>query len=30
LPVGQDPNSYFVAGAAATDFAGCLQRVQAL
>ena len=30
LPAGQDPNSYFVAGAAAADFAGCLERAQAL
>ncbi len=30
LPAGQDPNSYWVAGAAAADFAGCLERAQAL
>jgi DNA primase len=26
LPAGQDPNSYFVAGASAADFARCLER----
>jgi len=26
LPAGQDPNSYFVAGASAADFATCLER----
>jgi DNA primase len=26
LPAGQDPNSYFVAGAAAADFAECLEQ----
>ena len=26
LPAGQDPNSYFVAGATAADFAACLER----
>jgi DNA primase len=28
LPPGQDPNSYFVAGATAADFTVCLQRAQ--
>jgi DNA primase len=28
LPYGQDPNSYFAAGASAADFAACLQRAQ--
>jgi hypothetical protein len=28
LPAGHDPNSYFVAGATADDFAGCLARAQ--
>jgi DNA primase len=28
LPHGHDPNSYFVAGAAAADFTHCLQRAQ--
>jgi DNA primase len=28
LPAGQDPNSYFVAGATAADFHACLQRAQ--
>jgi len=30
LPQGQDPNSYFVAGAASADFTACLQRAQPL
>jgi len=30
LPHGQDPNSYFVNGATATDFAGRLERAQLL
>ena len=30
LPDGQDPNSYFVAGATAADFASCLQRAHSL
>lgn len=30
LPHGHDPNSYFVAGAAAADFIGCLERAQQL
>lgn len=30
LPHGHDPNSYFVAGATAADFAQCLERAQAL
>ena len=30
LPQGQDPNSYFVAGATAADFTVCLQRAQPL
>ncbi len=30
LPHGHDPNSYFVAGATATDFTGCLERAQQL
>jgi len=30
LPQGQDPNSYFVAGATAADFTACLQRAQPL
>jgi DNA primase len=30
LPRGHDPNSYFVAGASAADFAHCLQRAQPL
>ena len=30
LPHGHDPNSYFVAGATATDFTGCLERTQQL
>jgi DNA primase len=30
LPCGHDPNSYFVAGATAADFAACLQRAQLL
>jgi DNA primase len=28
LPEGHDPNSYFLAGASAADFAGCLHRAQ--
>ena len=28
LPQGHDPNSYFVAGASATDLTACLQRAQ--
>jgi DNA primase len=28
LPQGQDPNSYFAAGATAADFTACLQRAQ--
>lgn len=28
LPAGHDPNSYFVAGATAADFAACLQQAQ--
>lgn len=30
LPHGHDPNSYFVAGAAAADFTNCLERAQPL
>jgi DNA primase len=30
LPRGHDPNSYFVAGATATDFLACLQQAQPL
>ena len=30
LPPGPDPNSYFVDGATATDFAACLQHAQRL
>ena len=30
LPHGHDPNSYFVGGATATDFTGCLERAQQL
>jgi DNA primase len=30
LPDGHDPNSYFVGGATATDFADCLERAQRL
>ena len=30
LPHGHDPNSYFVAGATATDFTGCLERARQL
>jgi len=30
LPAGEDPNSYFVAGAGAADFARCLQGAQPL
>lgn len=30
LPQGQDPNSYFVAGATAADFTACLERAQPL
>jgi DNA primase catalytic core len=30
LPAGHDPNSYFVAGAAAADFAGCLEGAHSL
>lgn len=30
LPHGRDPNSYFVAGATATDFTDCLERAQQL
>jgi DNA primase len=30
LPHGHDPNSYFVAGATATDFTDCLERAQQL
>jgi len=30
LPKGHDPNSYFVAGATAADFAGCLAQAQAV
>jgi DNA primase len=30
LPTGQDPNSYFVAGATAADFATCLEGAQRL
>lgn len=30
LPAGHDPNSYFVAGAAAADFADCLEGAQPL
>jgi len=30
LPEGEDPNSYFVAGATAADFASCLQQAQPL
>jgi DNA primase len=30
LPAGRDPNSYFVAGATATDFTDCLERAQQL
>jgi DNA primase len=30
LPQGQDPNSYFVAGATAADFTACLERARLL
>lgn len=30
LPIGHDPNSYFVAGATAADFTDCLERAQQL
>jgi len=30
LPAGHDPNSYFVAGATAADFADCLERAEHL
>ncbi len=30
LPLGHDPNSYFVAGATAADFTDCLERAQPL
>lgn len=30
LPPGQDPNSYFVAGATASDFLACVEQAQAL
>jgi DNA primase len=30
LPHGQDPNSYFVAGATAADFTDCLERAERL
>ena len=30
LPAGQDPNSYFAAGATAADFRTCLKHAQAL
>jgi DNA primase len=30
LPPGQDPNSYFAAGATATDFLVCLEQAQPL
>jgi DNA primase len=30
LPAGQDPNSYFVAGARASDFRACLEQAPAL
>jgi DNA primase len=30
LPHGHDPNSYFVAGASAADFAACLQKAESL
>jgi len=30
LPMGQDPNSYFLAGATAADFTGCLQQARPL
>lgn len=30
LPAGHDPNRYFVAGATANDFAGCLEEAQSL
>jgi len=30
LPQGQDPNSYFLAGATATEFTACLERAQPL
>jgi DNA primase len=30
LPAGHDPNSYFVAGAAAADFADCLEGAHPL
>jgi hypothetical protein len=29
LPASHDPNSYFVAGATAADFAACLRQAQA-
>jgi len=28
LPTGHDPNSYFLAGATAADFAACLQGAE--
>ncbi len=30
LPPGQDPNSYFAAGATASDFRACLEQAQPL
>ena len=30
LPAGQDPNSYFVAGATASDFLACVEQAQGL
>jgi DNA primase len=30
LPEGQDPNSYFIAGATASDFRACMERAQSL
>ena len=30
LPQGQDPNSYFAAGATASDFLDCIERAESL
>jgi len=30
LPSGQDPNSYFAAGASASDFVACMEHAQSV
>jgi hypothetical protein len=30
LPSGQDPNSYFAAGATASDFVACMEHAQSI